>query len=175
MKAMIILVVAVFSVFLTACTQQGTEPAESTTEQMLSKPELTEGVLAAYERLRAQLASDKVASAEDFENLAEAARTASAAFSGEAKGHLEQLAGAVESVDPGVAEGLDQVREAFGEISQHLIALLSADPDLAKGRYVFECPMAKSYPKWVQQSETVSNPYMGPEMATCGVASAWQP
>ena len=175
MKTATVLTVAVFAAVLVACGPQGTESTETTAQQTLSKPELTEKILAAYERLRAQLASDKVASAEDFENLAEAARTASAAFSGEAKGHLEQLASAAESVDPGVAEGLDQVREAFGEVSQHLIALLSADPDLAKGRYVFECPMAKSYPKWVQQSETVSNPYLGPEMATCGVASAWQP
>ena len=34
--------------------------------------------------------------------------------------------------------------------------------------------MAKSYPKWVQASDTVSNPYMGSEMATCGVAHRGQ-
>jgi len=175
MKAMIMSVVAVLGVFLAACTQQSTEPAQSTAEQMPSKAELTESVLTAYERLRSQLANDEVASAAGFESLAEAARAASNPFSGEAKGHLEQLASSAESRAAGVAAGLDQAREAFGEVSRHLIAILSADPDLAKGRYVFECPMAKSYPKWVQQSETVSNPYMGPEMATCGVASAWQP
>jgi hypothetical protein len=175
MKVTAVLTTTLFAVVLFACSPNGTESGATATPQTPNKTELTERILAAYERLRAQLASDKVASAADFENLAEAARTASAAFSGEAKGHLEQLASAAEPVDPGVAEGLDQVREAFGEVSQHLIALLSADPDLAKGRYVFECPMAKSYPKWVQQSESVSNPYLGPEMATCGVASAWQP
>jgi hypothetical protein len=116
-----------------------------------------------------------VVSAGDFERLAEAVRGASNAFSGEAKGHLEQLASSAESRAAGAAEGLDQAREAFGEVSRHLIAILSADPDLAKGQHVFECPMAKGYPKWVQQSEAVSNPYLGQEMATCGVASEWQP
>ena len=159
---------------LFACGQQGTESEATTTPQMPSKPELTEKVLAAYERLRAQLASDKVVSAGDFESLAEASRSASEAYSGEAKAHLEELARSAESGASQAAEGLPQAREAFGEVSRHLIALLSADPELARGRYVLECPMAKSYPKWVQQSETVSNPYMGPDMATCGVASEWR-
>lgn len=166
---------ALLTVLLFACSQQGTESGATTTPQMPSKPELTEEVLAAYERLRAQLASDKVVSAGDFESLAEASRSASEAYSGEARTHLEELASSAVSGASQADEGLPQAREAFGEVSRDLIALLSADPDLAKGRYVFACPMAKSYPKWVQQSETVANPYMGPEMATCGVASEWQP
>jgi hypothetical protein len=175
MKVTAVLTATLFAVVLFACSPQGTESGATTTPQTPNKTELTEKVLAAYERLRAQLASDKVVSAGDFESLAEASRSASEAYSGEAKTHLEELARSAESGASQGDEGLPQAREAFGEVSQHLIALLSADPDLAKGRYVFECPMAKSYPKWVQQSETVSNPYLGPEMATCGVASAWQP
>ena len=72
-------------------------------------------------------------------------------------------------------EGLEAGREAFSEVSKRLIAWLSAEPALTRGRYVFECPMAKAYPKWIQQSETVSNPYMGAAMDTCGEASNWQP
>ena len=68
---------------------------------------------------------------------------------------------------------LDQARNAFGEMSRHLIAAIAAEPDLAVGRFVFECEMAKGYPKWVQASETVANPYMGAAMPTCGVKSDW--
>jgi hypothetical protein len=175
MKVTAVLTATLFAVVLFACSPQGTEPAETAIEQMPSKSESTEKLLAAYERVRSQLANDEAVSAVDFDSLAEAARVASGSYAGDAKGHADQLASSAESAASKAGEGLPEAREAFGEVSRHLIALISAEPELASGRYVFECPMAKSYPKWVQQSESVANPYMGREMATCGSASEWRP
>ena len=175
MKVTTVLAATLFAVVLIACGPQKTEPAETATGRMPSKTEATEKVLAAYERLRSQLANDEAVSAADFELLAEAARASSGAYSGEPMLHVAQLASSAESAAGKAGEGIAEARDAFGEVSKDLITLLADDPDLAKGRHVFECPMAKSYPKWVQESETISNPYMGPEMATCGVASEWQP
>jgi len=175
MKLITLVTTAFFAAVLFGCGPQGTESAETATQYMPSKSESTEKVLVAYEHVRSQLANDEAVSEADLESLAAAARTASEAYSGEGKTRLEELASSAESGASQAGEGLAQAREAFGEISRHLIALLSADSDLAKGRYVFACPMAKSYPKWVQQSETVSNPYLGPDMATCGTPTEWQP
>jgi len=167
-------VLTMMGVLFVACGQQGTEPAESSAKET-RRSESAEDLFTAYERVRSQLANDELVVGESFNSVAEAARATSSVLSGAAKGHLEQLASAAESAADKAPQELDQAREAFGEVSRHLIALLSAEPDLTAGRHVFECPMAKSYPKWVQASDTVSNPYMGPEMATCGVASEWQP
>lgn len=172
MKAITMLIM--LGVLFVACGQPGTDPAESAAKET-PKSESAEELFAAYEHVRSQLANDEAVSEESFNTIAEAARATSSVLSGAAKGHLEQLASAAESGADEAAQGLDQAREAFGEVSRHLIALVSANPELAQGQYVFECPMAKSYPKWVQASDTVSNPYMGPEMTTCGVASKWQP
>jgi hypothetical protein len=175
MKVTAVLTATLFAVVLFACSPQGTESAETAPEQMPSKSESTEKLLAAYERVRSQLANDEVVSAVDFASLAEAARTASGAYSGESKGHVDQIASSSDSAASKSGKGIAEARDAFGEVSKHLIALISAEPELASGHHVFECPMAKGYPKWVQQSEAVSNPYLGQEMATCGVASEWRP
>ena len=65
----------------------------------------------------------------------------------------------------------EAVRTAFGETSRPLVAVLAAAPSLSKGMYVFECPMASGYQKWIQTDSEISNPYMGSRMLTCGSAS----
>lgn len=95
-----------------------------------------------YERVRSQLASDKAVSAEDLERIAEAARAASSAHSG-AKG-LEELSTAAEAAASKASQGVEKAREGFREVSRSLIAFIGESPELARGRYVFECPMAKA-------------------------------
>lgn len=41
------------------------------------------------------------------------------------------------------------VRQAFGGLSQPLVALLGEKASLGNGRHVFECPMAEGYGRWV--------------------------
>jgi len=71
----------------------------------------------------------------------------------------------------GKATELPAARKAFGDLSKALIA--SLDQAAKKGTdvgtvYVFECPMAKPYGKWLQAEDAIGNPYYGSEMLTCG-------
>jgi hypothetical protein len=132
-------------------------------------------VLDAYEAVRARLAKDEEPEAGDYEELASAARRTMPDHEGEARANLSELAMAAEAAAAEAGNGLPAARLRFGKFSEPLIAFLSLQPDLAQGRFVFECPMAKGYPKWVQGSDTVSNPYMGLKMASCGAAAAMAP
>ena len=73
----------------------------------------------------------------------------------------------------GAAKDLAAARGAFGEVSRFLLALAAADAELRAGWHVFECPMTETFPKWMQRSEQLSNPYMGKAMGTCGNPSDW--
>ncbi len=69
------------------------------------------------------------------------------------------------------ATGVTAARSAFADLSKALIAELEAEK--AAGRpatpvYVFECPMAKPYGRWVQKDADLANPYYGAAMPKCG-------
>lgn len=67
------------------------------------------------------------------------------------------------------------VRLAYGEFQKQLVGIIAADASLQPGRYLFECPMARGYQRWVQVSPKMSNPYMGKRMLECGSAiEAWK-
>jgi Cu(I)/Ag(I) efflux system membrane fusion protein len=69
----------------------------------------------------------------------------------------------------------DDQRRTFGDLSRAVVSLLSEHSTLARGRYVFQCPMAQGYQKWVQTGERLENPYMGGRMLRCGSSSEWSP
>ena len=130
--------------------------------------------LVAYEAVRAALASDS------FADVGPAARTLGSA-TGKARDTAPESwhasLDALASAAPPLAEAadLDAARVAFGEVSRAVVTLLASDPGLASGRPVFTCPMAPGYPKWVQTTEAIDNPYMGRRMPTCGMASDLSP
>ena len=121
-------------------------------------------VLAAYERARASLAAD------DLSGVPDAARELETSAKAAATGSSGEHFSAIAAVAPKLAAATDlkAARASFGEISQHLVAVLAADKTLATGQHVFECPMAAGYKKWVQPSKDLENPYMGKRMLTCG-------
>ncbi len=131
-------------------------------------PSSATAVLASYERVRAALAADDMSAvpgaARDLESSARAAATSSSHFAGIADG-ASRLAGAAD---------IKLARAAFGEVSQHLVALLGSDKSYASGQHVFECPMVTGYNKWVQPTKELENPYMGKRMLTCGGESSWE-
>jgi hypothetical protein len=72
------------------------------------------------------------------------------------------------------AAPIADVRVAWGELMRALIGQMVAEPRLQAGYFLFECPMTKTYPRWVQRSATMANPYMGQRMLMCGGAiSPW--
>ena len=128
-----------------------------------ASPASKQAVLAAYERARASLASD------DLTGVPDAARELESSAKASASGPNDHFAAIAEAAPKlAVAADLKAARATFGEISQHLVALLATDKALATGQHVFECPMAAGYKKWVQPSEDLENPYMGKRMLTCG-------
>lgn len=134
-------------------------------------------VLAEAEVLRQTLADDRTdtlaASAKKLDTdvtalLAQPTKTAG----------TETLAAASKGlVDATSAAAIDlkAVRLAYGELQKSLVAVIAADATLQPGRFLFECPMAKGYQRWIQLSPTMANPYMGKRMLECGSAiEAWK-
>jgi len=83
---------------------------------------------------------------------------------------MTEVASAAEALSQADAADLPAVRRAFGALSQPLVALLDENAELASNRYVFECPMAEGYGRWIQPTEELQNPYMGTMQPTCGQA-----
>ncbi len=129
--------------------------------------------VAAYDVVRRALAEDRGDVKTPAADLADAARLAEASAPKNLRPSLEDLASAAQRLAGLETGDVDVVREAFGDVSRALIAVLSVEPDLQRGRHVYECPMAKGYKKWVQVSEGVSNPYMGSDMLQCGTEAGF--
>jgi Cu(I)/Ag(I) efflux system membrane fusion protein len=132
-------------------------------------------VFAEAEALRTALAADSTTLAPITAKLAAATaalaaeptkHTASDALTAAAKGLTDVTAGAVE---------LNAVRAAYGELQKVLVGVVAADASLQPGRFLFECPMAKGYQRWIQVSPQMANPYMGKRMLECGsTLEAWK-
>ncbi len=129
----------------------------------------------AYETVRAALAEDRLA------GVAPAAERLAVALQ-QAGGDREGLAGEVANVieearriagSLGRATSLAEARAAFGEASRMLMLLANCDPRLGDGWHVFSCPMTETFPKWMQPSAELANPYMGRAMSTCGEPAEW--
>jgi len=127
-------------------------------------------LLAGYERVRSHLAAD------DLGGVADAAREIQAnAKSAYADSKATDLMGIANHAGLlADAKDIKTARASFGEVSRHLITLLSNDVALNKTMHVFECPMVKGYKKWVQPTEDLQNPYMGKRMLACGGESTWK-
>ena len=139
------------------------------------RPATSEESLIYYEQIRASLARDD--GSEVPANallLAKAAEQAAAGSSG-TRAELEAIAAAAEELAATSSSDLRSLRRAFGEVSRAVVTLIVADETLANGRYVFRCPMARGYKKWVQTSAELENPYMGSRMLHCGSKTRWAP
>jgi membrane fusion protein, copper/silver efflux system len=74
------------------------------------------------------------------------------------------------SSDQLTPNNIDQARMEFGQFSAALIAFLKDFmPQLDDPLYTIKCPMwTKSPAVWLQDSTQVKNPFLGPDMPTCG-------
>lgn len=173
-----ILVPLVLAIITGACAKNATttappvrDPIPMTESTQSREPSTAGPLLVAYERVRVLLAGD------ELKGVAEAAREieASAKSAGDASTttpHFSAIASSAAKL--AAAPDLPAARDAFGEVTRHVIALLASDQALARGQFVFECPMVSGYKKWVQPSEDLQNPYMGKRMLACGGESTWQ-
>src|SRR5260221_1099438 len=74
------------------------------------------------------------------------------------------------SADRFTPNDIDRARIEFGQFSADLIAFLREFmPQLDDPLYTIKCPMwNKSPAMWLQDSTVVKNPFLGPDMPTCG-------
>ena len=65
------------------------------------------------------------------------------------------------------AKKIDEAREAFGRMSEALVAYLDAQKQKpGNGVKVAYCPMVRK--PWLQKDGAIQNPYYGASMLTCG-------
>jgi Cu(I)/Ag(I) efflux system membrane fusion protein len=135
-------------------------------------------VLLRYEALRAALADDRADSVGGEAAALRAAALELLTSHGPAAAAVQKGADALLAVaTPAAGTPVDMkaVRVAFGELSRGVVALVAGDPALQTGRFLFECPMARGYQRWVQLTPTMANPYMGKRMLECGSpVPAWR-
>ena len=128
--------------------------------------------LTAYEQVRAALAADSVEGiAAATGTIASSAREAKASAPENLHAQLESMATQAEKL--GGMTDIETARTQFGELSRAVVGLVSTAPALGEGRFVYACPMASGYQKWVQNKEELQNPYMGTKMLACGSKSDW--
>ena len=67
------------------------------------------------------------------------------------------------------AKTITDIRIAFKPLSDHMIAYAESNP-VSNDVYLMHCPMAfhNKGADWLQNSETLYNPYYGSKMLTCG-------
>lgn len=150
-------------------------PVTSTADALASLPESSRApfgaMMAGYGTIQTALSSDSTTGVDTAASaVAGAARVLESTATGPAKGQYGAIATEAASVASSASD-LVKARQAFGELSKAVLALLVANPDLAKGRVVVECPMTSTYKKWLQTDEKVRNPYYGSTMLECGTVS----
>jgi Cu(I)/Ag(I) efflux system membrane fusion protein len=148
-------------------------PASQATLSQPTRAAIDEA-LGQYETVRAKLAADDMSGlADTAKKMASAATKGAGAAPERLRPHLQTMA---EQATKLAATGTDieQNRVAFGEVSRAVVGLLVAEPSFQTGRFVFHCPMAKGYKKWVQVDAKLENPFMGKKMLECGGKSSWE-
>lgn len=144
-------------------------PKPEAAKPKTDEAEAVKAVMKPYEECRGLLAADKADGIATCAGaIATAAKAGEAKAAAETKEHFATVAGAAEALAKAPAEDVAAVRLAFGEVSQPIVALLTAVPTAAKDYHVFECPMAKGYKRWAQTDKQMANPYMGTRMLECG-------
>ena len=135
-------------------------------------------VFDAYDRIQIALAKDTLESLPAVASaLVDATTRAMAGVFAAHKGPLSEVgtaAGKLRDTLTAAEPQIDAVRLVFGDVSKALIALAGTDPTLQTGRFLFQCPMAPGYQRWVQTNAALRNPYFGKKMLECGEAvSTW--
>lgn len=156
-------------------------PSAPSTQPAVVPDNATGRLLAAYEAARAALAADDPAA---VVVTADSLAAVAAAYAGPGKADVDAGAAALAAVAfpevvaqnrAAIDDAFAAARVAFGTVSRGVVAVVAADAALQPGRFLFECPMAQGYQRWVQLAPRMANPYMGQAMLECGTAvPAWR-
>jgi RND family efflux transporter MFP subunit len=129
-------------------------------------------VLESYKRIHELLASGKFSGVSaEGETLRKATQTLLEMDPPSKPQRYTELAGKVAgSANQFNPNNIDQARIEFGRLSADLIAFLKEfTPGTDDRLYAIKCPMWNKSPAvWLQDSTKVKNPFLGPEMSSCG-------
>jgi len=150
-----------------AMTEKPPNQSSSSSFNAVIKP-----VLDSYKRLHELLAANKFSQvAAEAETLRKEVHPLlaidSSAKPEQYKDLVDKLHGSADQFTP---NNIDQARIEFGQFSADLIAFLKDFmPQLDDPLYTIKCPMWNKSPAvWLQDSTVVKNPFLGPDMPTCG-------
>ncbi len=115
-----------------------------------------DGMLTPYFRIQSQLADDKADVKADADLVAQAASGLGAPG--------QPIAAAAQALAG--TTSLAAARDAFGTLSDALIAYADSTHAALAGSTTAYCPMVKK--SWVQQGASIHNPYFGKSMLGCG-------
>ena len=146
------------AVVATACA-----PAPATDKTPAGGTKMSRAVIEPYLKIQASLAADTADGIRANAGVMATAATALGAPAMKIDTAALQLSAAAEAATPDLAD----VRDKFGMLSEAIDAYMTglklAPPDGVKGAF---CPMA--HRPWMQEGETLANPYYGKAMPTCG-------
>ncbi|GIW72817.1 MAG: hypothetical protein KatS3mg102_2359 [Planctomycetota bacterium] len=130
-------------------------------------------LLRPYFRIRSALAADTLDGVARAAHCLVCASGCSVAGADEAMQAAQRALGAAAKslLQAAKAGEMERARAAFGELSKAAIAYAEAaeKAGLDLGTVaLFECPMAKPFGRWLQDSEAIGNPYYGSRMLKCG-------
>jgi hypothetical protein len=131
---------------------------------MASSPANLDQIMAPYYQIQKNLASDAFngvpAAAARIEKISKQAAGANPL----AKTSLNALSAAAAKLQ--ATKSLKSARDAFGDLSDKVIAYLKASGSKTDPPYQFYCSMVKK--NWLQPDKSTRNPYYGSSMPTCG-------
>lgn len=127
-----------------------------------------QSILANYESIRARLAHDDASGVPSLAAEITAAARALAKRNVPEKEELKLILDGSRRLEEARGD-LHASRVAFASLSEGVVGLLAARPELSEGRFLYSCPMVKGYGRWVQTKKEIENPYYGAAMLRCAV------
>ena len=145
----------------------------ATTFSQQAQDETTK-LLETYEKIRVLFASDSIVGLETYcDEIITIAKQAEFAAPDNLKPRYTIISERAKELKKAKQSDIEGARQDFGYLSRVVIELLQEEPSLQKDVYIFECPMAQDYKKWIQKDKNINNPYMGSKMLECGTPSSF--
>ena len=131
-----------------------------------------EHILGYYLTIRSSLASDSLKGVKEdaghiIEMADEMAKIKHGTSEEENKKHQEKIADLKAQAEKLKGDKIEDVRQGFSDLSNHLIECLTKCSTSEKEYYVYYCSMVDK--RWLQEDKEVGNPYYGSKMKKCGV------
>lgn len=131
-----------------------------------------EHIMGYYLTIRSSLASDSLKGVKEdaghiIEMADEMAKIKHDTTEEENKKHQEKIADLKAQAEKLKGDKIEDVRQGFSGLSNHLIECLSKCSLTEKEYYVYYCSMVDK--RWLQEDKEVGNPYYGSKMKKCGV------